>query len=274
MKLLLRLSTLAISLLMALSAVSCNKSPSETTAGETTESTTETTSAETTESTTLSQTPTQPSPDLLLREGDTVTEVIQIDSVRLLGGDDKRYTVRIALLDVEGSEVSGKGCYFDAVDPETGTVIAHKRLLGASTVSYYKDSTYHTIAISATGMSFDPERAVFSLASELYDFSCISEIGLPIEPQFHGLSEGEGFSLAEMENTERVLSWLNARLLPFLPAMSNKLYEEMDDFTYLMSNDIAFLTHCGEQTPTVNLLFEFWEQIRDLSDLMKHYTLW
>ncbi len=274
MKLSLRLSTLALSLLMALSAVSCNNSPSETTAEETTGGTTEATSANTTESTTLSQTPTQPSPDLLLRDGDTVTEVIQIDDVRLLGGDDKRYTVRIALLDVEGSEVSGKGCYFDAIDPETGTVIAHKRLIGASTVSYYKDSSNHSIAISATGLAFDPERAVFSLASELYDFSCITEIGLPIEPQFHGSSKGEGFSLADVENTERVLRRLNDKLYYFLPAMGDKLHKEIDDFTYLMSNDAAFLSYCGEQPPTPQLLFEFWERIRDLSDLMEHYTLW
>ncbi len=284
MKRQLRIISLLLLVALMISFASCSDDAertivTETTASsgsvlsETTAATDMTTAATEISSTTSASDVPAVMPPMALKETDTVTAVKQIDSVRMLGGDDTRYSIRVALLDTDDREALGKACYFDAIDPENGAIIAHKRISGASTISYQISEANQTISISVTFVSYLSDNNRLTIASNLYQFTNLDLIGNTVDPCFLGLPQSESFSQVEMFPKERAIGLFGLRVEACVYAISDKLSCERT-YLYLMTNDEVFLAHCGDSTENASLLCELWEAMDDITVIMEAYGIW
>ncbi len=252
----------ALLALWMLGAASCaappadgTTSPLETTTAQT--STSETSASQTSASQTSSEQIEPPPvslPAMQLREGDIVTWETSFSAVELIG-EDKEYTVRVALLDTMDGKNTQRACYFDAIDAETGALVAHLRLQGAATLAYEIDPKNSTVTFSVTRISYHAAQGRLSAFSERYTFTNMTAQGASIEPAFGGLSGGVSFAAEGDRLTRFEESFRN-----FAARTLKKLETERETITYLASNDEVFLAYCAENAPSLELHSEMWSQ--------------
>ncbi len=208
-------------------------------------------------------------PAPVLRDGDTVTDITEIENVSLIG-EEKKYTVRIVMLDTADGDVTGKACYLDAVDMETCEVIAYKRIAGASAVWYKVDGANGTAWMSVTSVSYDKETERLNIVSGDYTFTNMDSLGAPIDPCFSTIKGGASFN-------QRGVNDSSANMFDYqIINLSNQIQEEMSekaDYTFAASNDSAFTEYCGSEAPTAAKLGEMWERIESVADLAEKYGL-
>ncbi len=215
--------------------------------------------------------PDEPLPDMMLNDTDTVTDIKYINGVRLCGGDETLYDIRCVLLDVESTEFTGKACYFDAIDPSTNTLIAYKRIVGASTLCYaINEKNFLTIWV--TSVSYRPENGNLTVRSDPFDLRCLSALGESITPSFLVLANANMFSKGGM-NDPRQREMLQNSILNFLETLCNRFDQGKERYTYLMSNDPTFLDHCDGKTPSMTLLADMWNDMDSIQAIMEFYGI-
>ncbi len=255
---------LFLSILIVLFAIACGD-----------DSIVETTNLEKIETTAAADTSRHPLntefPEMMLNDTDHVTNVQYINGVRLLGGDEKFYHIRIAFLDVAGTEFTGKACYFDAIDLSTNTLVAHKRLAGASTVCYaINDKNFLTIWV--TSLSYRTENNHMTIRSDPFNFTCMTAIGESIDPSFLVLDNANMFSKGGLDDPNN-RQMLQLYIENFLDTLLDSLDQRKDKYTYLMSNDRVFLDYCGERAPSMGLIAEMWQNMNSVQSIMDCYGI-
>ncbi len=219
---------------------------------------------------------TQPSlnpefPEMMLNDTDTVTNVQYIHNVRLLGGDERSYHIRIALLDVASTEFTGKACYFDAIDPSTNTLVAYKRLVGASTVCYaINEKNFLTIWV--TSLSYRTENSNMTIRSDPFNFTGMSAIGESIKPSFLVFDNANMFSKGDLDDPN-IRQMLQFYIENFLDTLWDCLDRQKNEYTYLMSNDHVFLDYCSEKMPSMALIAEMWKNMDSIQSIMDVYGI-